>query len=256
MLMRIWSNMPGKYILAIFVLILFFPLAPGAQHTIVTDRPGQNDSPVTIPRGSFQIETGSLVEITEQRRSWALNNTLFKYGLFQNLEVRLITELNHIKSRPLGEINTLGTGDMLFGVKYQFLNGSTSGGYLGHIIVPSGTPEVSNGNLGMNHHIAMNHQVTEWLSVTWNAGIEYFVEDDLNGLFALSFGFGITDRIGYFTEIYGDWPGFEGLNFYYDHGFTFLVKQNLQLDFSMGTGISDKSSYYAIGASWYVPYQD
>ncbi len=249
--------MPGKHILAFIILIIVLPLAVGAQHTIVTDRPGQNDSPVSVPKGIFQVETGSLIRIDEGQRNWTLNGTLFKFGVMDDLEIRILPSLIHIKSRPLGEVNTLGIGDLQFGVKYHFLSsGKTDLGYLGHVIVPSGTREVSSGSFGMNHHIAVTHQFANWLSATVNTGFEYFAEDTWNGLFALSFGFAITDRIGFFTEVYGSWLGFERTDLYYDHGLTWVLSPNLQLDFSTGTGITGKSNYYSAGVSWYAPYQD
>ena len=249
--------MPGKHIFTFFILFILYPFTMAAQYSIVTDRPGQNDSPVSVPKGIFQVETGSLISIDPDQRNWILSGTLFKYGVVENLEIRILPSLVHVRSRPLGEVNTLGIGDLQFGVKYHFLSsGKTDIGYLGHLIVPSGTREVSGGSFGMNHHIAVTHQFADWFSATANTGFEYFAEDTWNGLFALSFGFAITDRIGFFTEVYGSWPGFESADLYYDHGLTWVLSPNLQLDFSTGTGITDKSNYYAVGVSWYAPFRN
>lgn len=244
----------GKTVFA-WVIFMLFSMALDAQ-TIITDRPGQNDSPMSVPKGAFQIETGALLETDDNTRNWVLNNTLFKYGITEHFEIRLLTDLTHTRSRPLPGINTIGIGDLVAGVKYNFFSGRTSFGYLGHVIFPSGTRELSRGDLGMNHHVALTHQFTDWLSLTYNAGVEYFFDQDPDGLSALSFGFALTDRIGFFTEIYTTWAGFESFDFSYDHGFTWLVSPHIQVDFSMGTGISSKSNYYAVGFSWLAPYPD
>ena len=36
----------------------------------------------------------------------------------------------------------------------------------------------------------------------------------------------------------------------FDSGFTYLVKDNLQIDLSFGLGINNKMNFQAIGVSW------
>jgi hypothetical protein len=229
---------------------------PQFAQVIVTDRPDQTESAVSVPKGIFQLETGMGLDINDAERNLVLNTTLFRYGLANNLEIRLVTDLRNRYTR-IGESDShTGIGDMQFGLKYQLPGGKTKAAYLGHVVLPTGTREVSMGSAGMHHRIAISQEAADWLAVSCNLGIEYFRADDAHGIYSLSFGFPLTERIGFYLELYGRWTHFEHLEALYDHGFTLLLAPNLQLDFSMGTGISSRSNYFAIGASWYAPFQD
>lgn len=242
-----------KYLCAIGFLLITLR---SFSQVIITDRPDQTESAVSVPKGVFQLESGMALEINAAERNWTFNNSLFRYGLAGNLELRLVSELQN-RYRVLSEADgILGMGDIEMGIKFQFLSGNLKAAYLGHVVLPTGTRDISGGKLGMSHRIAISREVGGWLTVSCNLGIGYFRSEDPDGIYSLSFGFPITDRIGFYTEVYGEWSGFENLQVLYDHGLTYQFAPNLQFDFSMGTGISSKSNYWAIGISWYAPYQD
>ncbi len=240
---------------AFIFFLLSIPLHVFSQE-IITDRPDQTESAVVVAKGVFQLETGVSLDISESERNWIFNTSLFRYGITKNLEIRLVTELLQNRGN-LGESDAeLGIGDLQFGLKYQFLDGVVQGAYLGHVVLPTGTGQLSEGETGMSHRIAFGYPLADWLAVSCNLGIEHFHGETADGLYSLSFGFPLTERIGFFTEIYGSWTGFERLEALYDHGLTYLVLPNLQFDFSMGTGLTTRSGFYAIGLSWYAPFQD
>lgn len=236
-------------------LLFLLPLAITAQE-MVTDRPDQTESPVSLSKGAFQLESGMMLEVSETERNWILNTSLFRYGVSRNLELRLVSGLENNRPRVSETNGTTGIGDIQLGVKYQFLRGKTEGAYMGHLILPTGTREVSEGTIGMDHRLAFGHQVTDWFGVAYNAGVTYYRSQGLDGTWSLSLGFGLTDRIGFFSEVYGTLVEFQKVDVRYDHGFTILLRPDLQLDISMGTGITSRSNFYSFGASWYVPYQD
>ena len=61
--------------------------------SIATDRPDQTECPFIVPTGFFQAENGFLSEKTSINRQFSAYPTiLWKYGLSDHFELRLITE--------------------------------------------------------------------------------------------------------------------------------------------------------------------
>ena len=73
---------------------------------------------------------------------------------------------------------------------------------------------------------------------------------DLTYSFAL--GFGINEKASVYLEPYGDLTEFENHIANNDAGVTYLIKNNLQLDISFGTGIDYTMNYTSIGVSWNI----
>ncbi|MCF6294946.1 MAG: transporter [Flavobacteriaceae bacterium] len=75
--------------------------------TIVTDRPVQTESSSTVPKGSFQIETGVLFGSTKVEgvsiRQTLAPSTLFRYGITKGIEIRLVNQFESIKNRITSE---------------------------------------------------------------------------------------------------------------------------------------------------------
>ena len=77
------------------LLFLFFQsLIVTAQQIepLQADRPDQTETPYLVPPGMFQVETGFSFQKNDAfSNTNALPSTLWKYGLNENFEVRLIT---------------------------------------------------------------------------------------------------------------------------------------------------------------------
>jgi len=68
----------------------------------------------------------------------------------------------------------------------------------------------------------------------------------------LVLGVGVSDNFGFYLETFGDYAEFEIWNSNIDGGITYLVNDNLQLDFSAGVGLNQKMSYLSLGFSWNI----
>lgn len=53
-------------------------------------------------------------------------------------------------------------------------------------------------------------------------------------------------------ETYGDFSDLRQINSNLDGEITYLLKKNLQFDFSMGMGINQKMNYFSLGFSWNI----
>ena len=62
----------------------------------------------------------------------------------------------------------------------------------------------------------------------------------------------MTEKLGFFMEPFGEIVDIKKFILNFDSGFTYLVKDNLQLDCSYGTGINSKMNFFSFGISWLI----
>ena len=65
-------------------------------------------------------------------------------------------------------------------------------------------------------------------------------------------GIGVNDKVAIYVEPYGELVNMEEFVLNFDAGLTYLVKDNVQLDFSFGTGLTHKMNYISLGCCWKI----
>jgi hypothetical protein len=74
---------------------------------MVTDRPDQTESSSTVRKSSLQLESGALLgyegENKESRRQILLPTNLFRFGLTNRIELRILNQIDMLK---IGEKNS------------------------------------------------------------------------------------------------------------------------------------------------------
>jgi len=244
--------MNKKLILAILVIIIGGEI--NAQ--IITDRPDQTESSSTIAKGSLQIESGVFMG-NEGNESFSTGQTflptnLFRYGLTKGIELRI---LNQFEVREIENNSFQGISDIEVGAKIQMLKKeslNTEIVFLTHLIIPSGTNELTSGKYGSINKICISHELNENTEIGYNLGYNYFGEGDGDLTYSLALGIGVNDKVGIYIEPYGEVINLEEFILIFDSGVTYLVNQNLQLDFSFGTGINHRMNYISAGCSWLI----
>lgn len=242
----------NKYILTIaFVLISYLSKA----QRIVTDRPDQTESSSTVPKGSFQIETGVLVGFSDaddvSERQLLLPSTLFRIGLTDGLEMRVVSQFESHKNKTFDETFS-GISDLEVGAKIQLFKKedvNTEIAFLSHLILPTGSKDVTLDEFGTINKLSISHAINESVGIGYNVGYNYFGDGKGDLTYSIAVGFGITDKLSVYLEPYGDLVEFDTHISNIDAGFTYLIKDNFQLDFSFGTGINHTMNYMSIGCS-------
>lgn len=241
----------------LFLLLIFFMVELNAQ-TIITDRPDQTESSSTIPQGSLQIESGLLLEYAggseQSERQILAPTTLFRYGITKGIEIRVLNQFESIKNE-LNATPLSGVSDMELGVKAQLFqkeNINTEVAFLSHLIIPTGSKGLSNNQLGTINKLSISHQVNDNIGLGYNLGYNYFGEGKGDFTYSLVLGVGVTEKAAIYIEPYGDLVEFKDLEANFDAGFTYLVEDNFQLDFSFGTGMNYTMNYISIGFSWNI----
>src|SRR5687768_9262660 len=113
-----------KHCLLIGITVsLMLSHADAQVQDIATDRPDQANTPVLVPRGALQIETGLIIEKdntrTQESINYTYNNSLLKFGVNENFEARLALGYLGVK-QVSGQIPVRkGIGPLAIGVKIK-----------------------------------------------------------------------------------------------------------------------------------------
>ena len=228
-----------------------------AAQEIITDRPDQTESSSTIQKGNLQIESGLLLEFLGEDISCSERNilaptTLIRYGLLDFAELRIVSQIESVKNNST---SVTGISDLEIGTKLQLLKKEKSLleiALLSHIIIPTGSKEVSSNTTGSINKLCVSHRSNTNISIAYNLGYNYFGSGKGNPTYSFVLGSAINDKASVYLEPYGEFIEFEDNVININSGITYLLKDNFQLDFSFGTGINHIFNYTAIGFSWNI----
>jgi hypothetical protein len=226
---------------------------------IVTDRPDQTESSTTIPLKSFQFESGLLLGnynfANSSEQLLLIPTTLLRYGLTKEIELRLVEQLISIHNKQTSEDN-FGLSDLELGAKIQILKkpaNHTEIAFISHLVLPTGAISITNEHLGTVNKLAISHVITDFIDLGYNVGYNYFGNEKGYLTYSAALGLGITKRIGAYFETYGEVVEFNDWISNFDSGITYLIKDNMQLDFSFGFGLNQKMNYFSVGYSMNIP---
>ncbi|MEZ5083214.1 MAG: transporter [Bacteroidales bacterium] len=235
---------------------------------LITDRPDQTESSSTVPLKTLQIETGFIFEKfsddTYEFEDWGIATTLLRYGLLDNLELRLGSnyQLSAIREKATDNDSTQqGVGALSAGLKV-------------YITEEKGAwPEVAlladftYNQIGkLDYRPTYNYSVIKMLfshTLSNRFGLGYNLGFANNGenakgffVYSLVFSTSLSKKISAFAEIYGNFDDSSIPRNRIDGGFTFLLRHNLQIDASVGFGPEEDgiSMWFAnAGLSWRIP---
>lgn len=233
---------------------------------LITDRPDATEASSVVGKGVLQIETGGLYEAFEdnniKQESYTYNTTLVRYGIIDNLELRLgwdfvegVTKLNGTKLDNV----TSGFSPLLLGMKLAIAeekNGWPEIALIGHVFpIFSASTDYRPETTGVDFRFSLSHSLSEKSSIGYNIGAEWDNDSpEAAAIYTLAYGYSITDKLGAYAELYGDLPEDSSANHYWDAGFTYLVSNDLQFDAYVGTSITKgQDLLLGLGLSYRLP---
>lgn len=250
-----------------FLLVSFFGTAQTdpPQKELITDRPDETEAPNLISKGFLQVETGAFYKDFEsgafREELFGYNTTLLRYGLLENLELRLgwdyVKRINEING---SEISTkYGFEPLLVGAKIGIAEEKgllPQIGFMGHLFLPfSAAKEYRPETTGVAFRFAFSNKISENSDLSYNIGAKW--KDDSPEaiyIYTIAYGYDLTNKLGVYIEIYGDLPEKSGTDHYWDGGFTYLLSNNVQLDVLAGTGFNNEQNLFiGGGVSFRVP---
>lgn len=233
-----------------FFLIIVLSLSFNLCAQISSDRPDQTESSLVLSKSSIQIESGLSFQKDQFNDQLRILNTLFRFGLFSGVELRLNT--NIVKERNGDDYTTKPSfTDVELGTKIQLLNSDenkTKIAFLSHFLIPT-KDEYSYNSSALLSRILISHDITETFQIGYNIGYnKWFKYDDGEFIYTLAFSKNLG-TLGIYFELFGDKTS-DTSKFNWDTGLLYSVSDDLQLDFSLGQGFDNNLNYFGVGVSW------
>ena len=235
------------------------------KNPLVTDRPDATEASSTVGKGVLQFETGGLYTSFEknniQSEEYTYNTMLIRYGVLDNLELRLgwdfIEGVTSVNGNKLDNV-TNGLSPLLLGMKLDIAkeNGCMPEiALIGHVFpVFSAAADHRPEYTGVDFRFSLAHTLSEKSSLGYNIGAEWGNDSpEATGIYTLAYGYSISEKCGVYAEVYGDFPEDSSANHYWDAGFTYLANNNLQLDTYFGRSFTaGQDILIGLGASFRI----
>lgn len=222
---------------------------------IQADRPDQTETPAIVPKGMFQIEAGFTFQKKDTfSKSFSLPSTLWKYGVNENFELRLITEFlsEEINNEKLNGVSPIYVGFKVKLTEEKGIVPKTS--FIAHISLPNAASTIYKTNhFAPEFRFVMQHTLSEKLSLSYNLGAEWDgFSAEPTFIYTNAIGYSISNKLGSYIEIYGFIPQNTKSNHSIDGGITYLINNNFMVDLSSSIGITDNAPkhYFAFGFSF------
>jgi hypothetical protein len=235
----------------LFLGVLFDNVFGQELTPIQLDRPDQTECPFITPKKYIQVENGFNIEQTENgTMNFSYPTSLWKYGINEKLEFRLITELTT-------EDKLTGLQPITIGFKTSLIEEhgvipKTS--FIGHITTSKlGTKEFHTTYIAPSFRLTMQHSLSKKVSLAYNIGAEWDGESpNQTYLYTLTIGLSLTEKIGCYAEIYGFLPNDSKADHRIDGGVTYLLTNNFMVDISGGFGLTENAprNYLSLGVSY------
>lgn len=236
----------------LFSIITIAQTSELSQNALITDRPDATESPYTVGKGNFQIETGALFIDDSfddnDIKTTVYNTALLRYGLSDNFELRLGWDYinSNTKFRGREVFDATGFTPLLVGAKIEITDEEgwiPQIGLLGHLRLPfTAVSEFKPEDTGMDFLFSFDHTLNDRAGLAYNLGARIGDDRSLEYIYSLAYGYSITEKIGAYAEVYGFFPESDQAGHLWDAGMTYLVNNNLQLDATIGTGFQSSNT--------------
>ncbi|GEM_PF-1634337 len=223
-----------------------------------TDRPGTATSPFVIPSNSFQIEMGfnfqkkkySNQSASFDEDNFTLGQTLFRYGLNDNYELRFGGEYFLGKtSWAISKSITEGMRGIFLGTKFQFVKDEKiidNLAVLAEFGLPFGNENLRPEKVEPRFILTLDKSIADKINFGVNIGASNISgTNNYSSIYAASLTFQFSKRLSVFAELYGEAAKNYLPSENFDAGISYLQKENLQLDLSFGSAIfSEQTDYF------------
>jgi hypothetical protein len=214
------------------------------------DRPGIADGSTVIGR-HFQFETGFQEEQHDSGHTKLIfMPTLFRFGVDSNWEIRV--EGNGLSYADSFGVRSTGYQTESIGFKYHFMDSKgtkiPSLGVIGRVFPALGSAGFQSTKTQEDIRLAADWNLNDQWELNPNVGFANY--EDGNGtmftaaLFAMTLNFNPTPVLSFFidTGMQGPEASHGQNSVIIDAGVAYIIGKNVQLDFSVGNGVSGQSS--------------
>lgn len=252
-------NLKSPIVLLVLMMMVGLCRAQEELPVLSADRPGFTWGAEVLPLHKVSWENGFSFESTpEGAHSMTLNSTILRYGIFENMELRVGTDFLLFNNGQAME-PTFAVAPLTIGTKLKVYESSSwlpSIGLLAEFQSPHiGSKELLPSHLAPSMYVLFENIINEWFWLCYNAGLEWDGETAAPQTFlSFTLGFNMTDNVGAFLETY-NYLHPEGEHQYMtEFGLTWMVSRRLQLDIECDLDFQQFGKYYAIGGgvAWMI----
>jgi hypothetical protein len=223
--------------------------------TVQTRRRHQHVVPF---RHMYRLRWDLLYKARKKELSYVHPAILWKVGILKSTELRLITEASTFKDTT-GSYTT-GLAPVQIGFKTAICEERKARpkiSFIGHMAVPYvSTKSQRTQYFAPNFRFTLEHTLTKRISLGYNAGMEWDgISPYPSFIYTIVNGIDIRGKWYFYYEFFGDFPVNRPSTHTFDGGFAWLIKDNMQLDFSGGFQLFpfNKGWYVSLGYSFRVP---
>lgn len=214
---------------------------------IAPDRPGFGDAVSIASTGAMHIETGTWLEQDRNDSLTSLglgiSSTLFRYGLFKRVELRLDYNFWNQVTPAIKE-SELGLYPIRAGMKLHLLTNKgvlPSITFIGMQELPfTATKNFKPKNLSTDLQLSFANKVSDKFALCYNLGA--VLNESTSYYYALSAEFSLTEKTGYYLQTHSNFQKEKGFNgnytthyiHYLETGLMFYPNHNAQIDVSGG----------------------
>ena len=249
-----------KSSLLIFALLLAIDIcfAQDELPTVVPDRPGYTWGAEVTPHHKVIWDHGFGYESTlEGASTLTLSSTVLRYGLFENLELRVGTVFMMFNDEDAME-PTFGLSPLTIGTKLKVYEGTgilPSIGLLAELQSPHiGSKDLLPSHLAPSLYLIFENTVTDWFGICYNVGEQWDGESPTPTTFlGLNLYFSFNERLGAFVETY-NYLNSEENQYMSEIGLFWQVSRRVQLDIEGDFDLQNLGKYYSVGCgvSWII----
>ena len=244
----------NKFVL--FALMIFSFVGIFAQEVEFTaDRPGASTGPSVVSKGVIQWEQGVHYDGDGAKGCYTFSNTLFRYGLFEGVELRLGGDAF---SYDFGGSWKSAFSGISIGTKIHCcdeLGAVPAISVLADFQIPgTGTNDFAAEYFTPSLYLLFENSLTDKLSLGYNVGAEWEGESLSPATFlAVGLGYAINEDLGCFVESY-NYLAKGGNAYCADFGLNYMVARKVQIDVAANLDLCNPSQCWAVsfGVAWQI----
>lgn len=255
------QNRSAKFLaLALLACTAWAPVAAQSSD-LVTDRPDQTESTVTVARGQYQIETGLLVSENDigdiNVTMTEILGTLVRMGLTERIELRV--GFDGFISRKVEDSSAFGVrdegfGDAALGAKIRLSDPQADRPQMALLVessIPTGESDLTSDTFEPSVRLAVSQDLNDRVALGGNIGIADESEDTVF-FYTMAAGYEVNSTNGAFFELFGNSEDEHSI----DTGWTHLMSPTTQWDVAVGIGISDDAPDWFAGVGLSIRFPD
>ena len=242
--------MKKSILLFVVLLLAGFCHAQEEEFSFPTDRPGNVWGSEVMPFNRCSWENGFSYERDHGDRTIALPSTIYRLGIFHNVELRIGTDFL-MSEEPPYVTKQYGITPLTIGTKIHCWDGRETMPSIA-FLAQLQSPHVGSAHLLPDHlapamYLIFENDICDWFAICYNVGAEW---DGMTAtpttFLGLNLSFCLTDDIGTYVETF-NYMHPDGNQYLTEFGLTFSPMPRLQLDIEADFDVQNLKDYFRLG---------